>query len=206
MFYGEGAKAEVMKNHIQALELFNEKADRLLNSAFVRALTSRQTEVTISGRRQENGSFETSSEFRGPSSDAVDAFILTFRFFIQKNEPTSLRNIARIYDEIGDDDGFLSRFNSARDGINQFLDSPNCVNITFGDTTPTNRDVMVIFIYGGLAHANPEKHQLFKAWMEFPPSSVVFNLCFTSVLVQVLRAISFIKNLNEEVLLTFKPR
>jgi len=195
---------EVVEDHIEALELFNEKADRLLNSAFVHALASVDTEATIRGRRLENGSFEISSGLRGPSSEAVDAFVLTFRFFIQDNETTSLRNVATIYDEIGDDDGFLSRFNSARDAINQFLDSPNLTNITFNNSTPTNRDVMMIFIYGGLAHANREKRQLFKAWMDFPLSNVLFNLCFRSVLAQVLRAISFIKNLNAELILKSK--
>jgi hypothetical protein len=63
---------------------------------------------------------------------------------------------------------------------------------------------METFIYGGLAHANPEKYRLFKAWMEYPPAAVLFNYCFVSVLGHVLRAISFIKNLNEEVILKFK--
>ena len=191
---------EVMENHIEALELFNEKAGKLLNSAFVGALASGKTGATISGRRQENGLFEISPELRGPSSEAVDAFILTFRFFVQDNETTSLRNIAKIYDEIGDDDEFLSRFNSARNSINQFLDSPNLMNITFNNSTPTNGDVMETFIYGGLAHANRKKHQLFKAWMEYPPANVLFHLCFSNVLGQVLRAISFLKNLNEELI------
>jgi hypothetical protein len=195
-----GTEVEVMDNHMEALKLFNEKADKLLKSAFVEALASGQTEATISGHRQENGSFEISSKLRGPSPEAVEAFVLTFRFFIQDNETTSLRNIATIYEEIGDDDGFLSRFNSARNAINQFLDSPNYVNVTFHNQTPTNRDVMETFIYGGLAHANPEKHQWFKAWMGFPLANVLFSLCFSSVLGQVLRAISFIQNLNEELI------
>ena len=193
-----------MQNHIEALELFNEKADKLLNSAFVEALASGKTEATINGRRQENGSFEISPELRGPSPEAVDAFILTFRFFIQDNETSSLRNIATIYDDIGDDDEFLSRFNSARNSINQFLDSPNLMNITFNNSTPTNRDVMVTFIYGGLAHENRKKSQLYKAWTAFPPASVLFHLCFNDVLGEVLRAISFIRNLNEELLLKFE--
>jgi hypothetical protein len=83
-----------MEKHIEALQLFNEKADKLLNSAFVRALASGKTEATISGHRQDNGSFEISSELRGPPPEAVEAFVLTFRFFVQDNETTSLRNIA----------------------------------------------------------------------------------------------------------------
>jgi hypothetical protein len=98
---------EVTEKHIEALELFNEKADKLLDSAFVGALVSGKTEATISGRRQENGSFEITPVLRGPSPEAVDAFVLTFRFFIQDNETTSLRSIATIYEEIGDDDEFL---------------------------------------------------------------------------------------------------
>ncbi len=195
---------EVMEKHIEALELFNEKAEKLLSSAFVDASASGKTGATISARRQENGLFEISEELRGPTSEAVDAFILTFRFFVQDNETTSLRNVAKIYDEIGDDDEFLSRFNSARNSINQFLDSPNLMNITFDNSTPTNRDVMDTFIYGGLAHAKPKKVQLFKAWMGFPPASVLFHLCFNDVLGEVLRAISFIKNLNEELILKFE--
>jgi hypothetical protein len=199
-----GCEMAVTNEHIEALELFNKKADKLLDSPFVHALTSGKTDATISGQRQDNGSFEITPQLRGPSAHAVDAFILTFRFFIQDNETTSLRNFATIYDEIGDDDGFLSRFNSARDAINQFLDSPNLTNITFNDSRPTNREVMDIFIYGGLAHARPAKYRQFKAWMGFPLTNVLFNLCFVSVLGAVLQAISFIRHLNEEVLAEFK--
>lgn len=190
---------EVVEKHLGALELFNEKADRLLGSAFVDALLSPKAGVTISVRKQENGSFEMSSQRRGPSQEEVDAFVLTLRFFIQDNETSSLRNIGAIYEEIGDDDGFLSRFNSARNGVNQLLDSPNLMNITFNDWRPTNRDVMETFVYGGLAHANPEKRRVLKAWMGSPPESVLFQFCFTQVLGEVLRAISFIRDLNEEV-------
>jgi hypothetical protein len=201
------AQVKLTEEHIEALELFNEKARKLASSAFVEALLSSKTEAAISGRRQENGSFEISAELRGPSSEAVDAFVLTLRFFIQDNETASLRNIAAIYDEIGDDDDkFLSRFNSARSAINQLLDSPNLTRITFNNSRPTNRDVMQTFIYGGLAHANRKKSKVFKAWMEWPPVGVLFSLCFTSVLAQVLQAITFVRDLNKEILLKLKSR
>ncbi len=196
----KGFLMEDTQNIIASLELFNEKANKLLNSSFVQALLSPDSGVTISGRKKNDDSFAVRTEVFGPSQESIDAFVLTFRFFIQDNESTALRNIANIYENASIDQEFLERFYSARVATNQLLDSPNMFNITYNDITPTNRDVMETFIYGGLVHANPEKYKQFKEWMGFPPASGLFQACFTSVLGHVLSAIGFIANLNREVL------
>jgi hypothetical protein len=183
-----------------ALELFNEKAERLLQSSLVASLLDPNTGVKISGERQADGSFELSTHLKGPSQEAIDAFVLTFRFFIQDNETMSLRNIAEVYRESGLDQEFLDRLESARSATNRLLDSDNLFNITFNESTPSNRDVMEAFIYGGLAHANAEKRRLLSEWLGFPPTSALFTACFTSVLGHVLSAIAYIANLNREAL------
>jgi hypothetical protein len=35
----------------------------------------------------------------GPHDESVDAFLLTFRFFIQDNESSSFRNMAQLYEQ-----------------------------------------------------------------------------------------------------------
>lgn len=191
---------ENTQNLITTFELFNEKSSKLHGSSFVKALFSPDSGIKISGRREKDNSFALRTDIFGPSQESIDAFVLTFRFFIQDNESTSFHNIASIYENANIDRVFLDRFNSARVTTNQLLDSPNMFNITFNNITPTNRDVMETFIYGGLAHANPEKSKQFKEWMGFPPTNGLFQACFTSILGDVLNAIIFISKLNKEVL------
>jgi len=191
---------EEIQQIIASLELFNEKASILLGSSFINALLSPDSGVKLSGRTENDNSFLLRTEVTGPSKESIDAFVLTFRFFIQDNEPISFRNIAKIYENAYINGEFLERFNSARVATNKLLDSPNMFNITFHDSKPTNRDVMETFIYGGLAHANPEKNQLYNEWMGFPPTRGLFQTCFNSVLGHVLRAIRFISILNREVI------
>jgi len=184
----------------EIFELFNEKATKLLGSSFLESLLKSDTGVKISGKIKRDGSSEVHTVVRGPTQESIDAFILTFRFFIQNNESTSLGNIAQVYREASIDPEYLERFNSARNAVNQILDSPNSLNITFNESTPTNREVMNTFIYGGLAHANPVNKEQFDTWMAFPPISGLFQACFSLVLGHVLRAIKFIADLNHEVL------
>src|SRR5215216_3065884 len=144
-------------DQIEALRLFNEKVNELLELSFVKAVTDPNAGFSLSGKRQEDGSFKMESTVRGPSVEAVKAFVLTFRFFIQDNETTSLRKIAVLYDSSNIDPQQRAHFQSARNEVNKMLDAPNFFNLNYDGVTPTNREVMDIFVYGGLAHANPEK-------------------------------------------------
>jgi len=186
------------KDYLAALKLFNEKAEKLANLSFIQELTAPNTGVTIAGKQQDDGTVAVTSELRGPSQEAVDAFVLTFRFFIQNNERSSLRNIAAVYDSAPLDKALKDRFRSARDSINKLLDSPNLGNIKHNDVHPTNREIMDVFIYGGLAHASPNKHELFRQWMAFPPAAVLFQNTFTLILGNLLQGIMYITRLNQK--------
>ena len=189
-----------LETQIAALQLFSEKAHELMGLSFVKAVTDPNAGVTISGQAQEDGSFELRSTVRGPSKEAINAFVLTFRFFIQDNETISLRNKAALYDALNVDPQLKEWFKSARDVINSMLDSPNFMNLNYNGITPTNREVMEVFVYGGLAHANPHKYQRFKEWMSFPPSAALMQNCFNMILGHVLHAIVYISQVNEKAL------
>ena len=182
---------------VSALELFNEKARILLDLSFVKAILTPGSGVTIRGQRREDGAFDIDSALVGPASEAVQAFVLTFRYFVQDNESISLRRMAALYDVMVVDLEVKESFRIVRDSVNTMLDSANFVRVAYQDATPSNRDVMQTFIYGGLAHANPEKYQLFKEWMSFPPLAALMQGCFNLILVNVLEALIRISAINE---------
>lgn len=181
-----------------AILLFNEKAQKLQSSSFVRDLQSPNAGIQIKGIRLDDGSFLINSKRQGPSAESIEAFVLTFRFFIQDNESSSLRNIASIYQEIDFENDLKGRFESARNAINQLLASPNDLNFSYNNRIPTNRQIMEVFVYGGLAHADPKKSATFKEWMAIPIAAKLFEACFTLILGNILNAIAFISKVNEE--------
>ena len=189
-----------IEDQISALRLFNEKVQELLELSFVKAVTDPQAGFSLSGKRQEDGSFKMESTVRGPSVEAVKAFVLTFQFFIQDNEKTSLYNIAVLYDSSNIDPQQRAYFQSARNEVNKMLDAPNFFNLNYDGVTPTNRQVMDVFVYGGLAHATPEKYKIYKDWMSFPPAAAILRTCFNTILGHILQALAYIQQVNEATL------
>jgi len=91
-----------------ALNLFNEKADKLRNSNFVKASVE-NSGVSLSW--QEGESFQITRT--GPTEENVDAFVLTLRFFVQDNERSSFRNISKLYTDKAISEEHRSEFEKA---------------------------------------------------------------------------------------------
>ena len=72
----------------EALQLFVEKANKLKSLSFAESV--RELKFKWSWTRGESARFE----IIGPNREQIDAFILTFRFFIQDNEHTLSRRFA----------------------------------------------------------------------------------------------------------------
>lgn len=187
----------VIDDQISTLELFNEKVYELLDLSFVKDSLYPNLGFTLNGKRREDGKFEIETEGRGPSDEAIKAFVLTFRFFIQDNEKISLRNIHSLYQKGNIDPVQVSYLNHAIDAINRMLDSTNFINISINGETPTNRKIMDIFVYGGLAHANPKKYSIYKEWTSFAPASAMLLTCFVMVLDNVLKMLILISEINK---------
>src|SRR6266404_5800044 len=73
-----------------ALNLFNEKADKLRNSNFVKAALE-NSGASLSWQEGEQ------ITRTGPTEENIDAFVLTLRFFVQDNERSSFRNMSKFY-------------------------------------------------------------------------------------------------------------
>lgn len=182
----------------ETLELFVEKATKLVRSRFI-AFVNTQSQITINYENMNNeGQF--SIDHSEPDSEAIEAFVLTFRFFIQNNESISLANLERILDDPGVSDNWKQEVTRTRSELNGVLDSTKLVSgvpLTINGQALTNRELMQVFVFGHLAHANKQKHALYRTWAS-TPFFPLLEFCFYAVLKDVVRAINWIGYLSQQ--------
>jgi len=171
---------------IDSLELFVEKADRLVESNFVKNAVS-GSGVNLSWFVGKPVTVKRS----GPDQENIDAFVLTFRFFIQDNERISLREFARVFQSSFVLAEESTNFDKARIHVNSYLDSATMFDL---GGRLSRRELMDVFIYGGLSHANQLKKQKYDAWMASNVLAPFVQNEFVVILYEVLNVIAFIKN------------
>lgn len=177
---------------VETLRLYSEKADRLKNSNFVKNAT------TTSGVNLRAAIGEQTVVTRtGPDQENVDAFVLTFRYFIQDSETISLRKVKDVFHSSFAESEEKNEFDKARHHLNTFLDRKAMLNL---DGIITRRYLMDTFIYGGLSHANKEKKKLYDSWMKISVLAPFMENEFIVILFETLRVIVFIQNLADKIL------
>ena len=186
-----------------SLSLFNEKADKLLRMSFVKTIFETKTGVTLSWKAREDGLYDEFHVRRGPEEEAIDAFVLTFRYFIQDNETTSFRKMADHYSSLPTDVCYKNEFDEVRNEVNAFLDSHPDFQIEYNGKMYSRREIMDIFMYGGLSHANASKKKLYDEWMSIPALKHLAENEFVYIISSIFEAIGWIKDLNDRVLKEF---
>jgi len=179
---------------LEALELFNRKAETLRNSRFMKSLLERGSGVTISGDKDGRITTET----RWPDQEAIEAFILTLRFFIQNNEKSSFENMEKTYDNLPISQEKKELFKNARKKLNEFLDSNSPLGIN--EQFLTHRRILWVFVYGEFAHTDKELKPIYDQWMSYGIFNVTIYNEFIYVLGMVTSFIAYVQNLNEEVI------
>ena len=182
-----------MKDAIRTLRLFNEKADKLLDLRFTSALKD-NVEVT----RTYPGPNDYTVVRTGPGSEEIEAFVLTLRFFLQNNEPISIANVAALYENLDVAADLKASVSETRAKLNEFLDGGA---VTFWHVEKlTRRRIMDVFLYGGLAHAQRQKKDIFDQWAADARLYPEIEAEFIFICSAVLQAIVWIKNDNTEAL------
>jgi hypothetical protein len=191
---------------IRAIELFNEKADKLKRLSFVRTMQSEETGWTLT-----LGEGGASASRYGPGNESICAFVLTIRFFVQDNETSSIRNMAARYRRLHDNSliskELLDNFNDARNKLLRYLDSTiQYLERRDGKVRRITRgEIWDVFVYGGLAHANQAKKERFDEWQHTPIAWAEIENAFVMTLMVHLQVISYIQGLNKQVLAKLKP-
>ncbi len=77
--------------------------------------------------------------------------MLTLRFFVQDNEPTSFRRMATMYPQLPVEQSLVDDALEVRQRLNAVLDSHPSVNLNVDGKDVTRRDVFEVFMWGTVA-------------------------------------------------------
>jgi hypothetical protein len=197
-----------MKNSeiIKLIELFNEKAEKLVRLSFIETMFKYNSGVTIKINKRDDGFYDLEQERRGPREEAIDAFILTIRFFIQDNESISLRRLAKIYEMAPIEKKLKAKFILLKNQINEYLNSNSfiVININNKEEMLTHRKILDTIIYGGLSHANKKKKIEYDIWMKTPPLKAIIENDFVYSLAILYEDIKSICDLNKIIIKTLE--
>lgn len=175
---------------IEALTLFNEKTDELINSNFVKHMQS--VDLKVSLRMLSGGEMEVKHTL--PDQEIIKAFVLTIRFFIQDNESSSLRNLAKIFEKLHISHDLKNDFSRVKNRLNQEFEKKGFLNLNGKELT--YREIFDTFIFGGLAHANKEKKKEYDNWMKDVSIASLLRMEFYTFLMYFLNCIAYIKKIN----------
>ncbi|MCX7110318.1 MAG: hypothetical protein NTX45_09345 [Proteobacteria bacterium] len=171
------------------LSFFIEKSKKLENSNFVKRISNEfRLDIAI-----ETGKPIFINKI-GPDEENIDAFLLTYRLFIQDNENISIKNLAKLFNSTIANIDERDRFNLLRNSLNSFLSANS--HLTIYNEDITNRDLMETFIYGNLSHGNNKvKKQKFDLWMSRYDAVDILWYKFSEIIFQVFSVIKCINNL-----------
>jgi hypothetical protein len=174
----------------ERLALFNEKADRLLATRLARD----GTKLTITWEQDK----PLVVELEGLDDEAVDAVVLTARFFIQDQpDRVSFRSLAEIYEKPSIPAELAEHFRKQREKLNGHLDAQS--PITF-NVPRTRREVFDTFVYGGLSHADAAKRRVFKEWRAHPEGWPLMQSEFSGTLMLLVECVSHVRAVNHALL------
>ncbi len=180
---------------LRALRLFNEKAAKLHSLSFTRQVFSEQVgyRLNISHGRMRWSRF-------GPNAEAIDAFCLTIRFFVQDNEPTSFRRLsdayAFLYSQAFVDRATVDEYEQARALFTVLHEPIPLTPVIYQGHSYSPWEVFDVFLYGGLAHSNPKKRAVYDRWQAEPLLFLVMQHTFVRTLAQIVKIIDIVRPLN----------
>ena len=177
---------------IETLKLFNEKADKLENLSFTKGLGDTGLRITY------NQNQPIQVERYGPNDESIDAFVLTIRFFIQDNEPTSLRNLSKLFSVLPISSELVEKLDNARTETN--LGLSQATSLSLDEVDLTFRSIFDVFLWGGLAHANPKLKTTYDGWSEDPAFFLLLQDKFIHALRIILNMIFFARAVNKAAL------
>jgi hypothetical protein len=179
---------------IEALTLFDEKVDKIYSRSFIKKYEETRNSVSINATKNHDGwAIETS--FQRADDESVDAIVLTLRFFIQDNEPCSLRNLHKTYNETKEISHLAGLFNESRDRINKILSEPAQPQKS-QDGIVTHSDILNAFVYGDLSHSNAKQRDKFSKWQSDPMISAIYTHLFHKIAYEILDICAGISGLN----------
>jgi hypothetical protein len=161
--------------------------------------------IGLNMRAERKDNDEWVIDFGLPDVKEQDAFLFTFRLFIQQNESISFPNIHGLLSDNELSNELREGIKSVRRAYFSYLNSYSDYTVELFDGHPTRGQMLETVLYGGLAHGNnAEIIERFKHWSSDDIQANLLMQEFTAILLQILVFIKFIAELSEKELL-IKP-
>lgn len=193
------ASSKLIKEVREPLKLFNQKAQKLRNLSFVKQYKETKNAVSIKAEKHpEYGTWNVTVDSKRASDESIEAVSLTLRFFIQDNEKCSFRNLSNLYQQINPIVGLSSQYELYRNQLNLFLSNeaqPQPKENEYKKPLLL-KDVLEIFMYGGLSHANEKKKQVYDRWMSEEVACAAYTHLFHMIVHEMIAIISRVAELN----------
>jgi hypothetical protein len=198
-------RSSEVKAQLRVLKQFNEKVTRLEATRLAKRLDDSTPSVTaqfksISSTRA-GDTIELVGEVQSVldehDQDDIDAFVLTYRMFVQRNDSISIPALAKVYESSWMPAEAAAPFTEARRAVNDWLDSGT--SLLDGQQLVTRRELVDVILYGGLAHTDPSKVPIFTAWMRTGAAGF-FWAEFMVTVTEMLRFLRFFRELNQAVI------
>ncbi len=108
------------------------------------------------------------------SDESIDAFLLSLRFFLQDNESSSFRNLAKHYNLLPLPQELRDQYHRIRERLNGFLDAPGAIGmVKKGEPAAlSRRSILEAYLWGDLAHRSHPKsasHRELRDWLKQDP-------------------------------------
>jgi hypothetical protein len=126
-----------------------------------------------------------------PTTEARDAFLLNFRFFIVGNEATSFQSLAKLRDDPTISAQWKERLDAIRHEVRALLNtSIGSYNYGGQSRVFSNSEIMYTFLYGGWVHANNDDTVArFQEWSRYPGLVALLELRFVMTIRSLCAAI-----------------
>lgn len=181
-----------------ALNLFNEKVQKVLNSKFIKESNEKKLGETLEWNLNDStGNLDFSYSVLNHDEDWTQSVLMTIRMFKQDDDKLSIRNLSKFYESLDIDKEFKTTFTELRTYLNDYLDNESK---TLLDDKPTRRILLDTILYGDIAHTSTKERQLLEKWKS---DEVVWDLAyveFERIIHEFINVLELIKNLNERVL------
>jgi len=180
----------------QYLDTLVEKADKLRSFGF----EDHVKKVGLGWRTYSGEQGGHVIEFDLPDEKERDAFLLTFRLFIQQNEPISFHKFDIIASDSGMPRKLGDKLRKSRKEFFHYLNGyPSYISDLFGPR-PTRKEILDVVMYGEVAHTRDKKRrQLYKEWARDDIRESVLLQTFTMIVVVILFMIySVVDAIREE--------
>ena len=177
----------------QTLEMFVEKAHKLRDSRFYKSLNNTGLSMTATFRAGESPEFQTTA----PTSDEVDAFVVTLRMFKQKGEQVSFTEMAGVLNDSDVSQEWKDHFTHCREQLNKELAAPTRGGIKIGNEILTRERLLDVFINGNIAHTEAKKVAEYRQWKALGPYFQFIENAFHHAILDVLERVAYVCNISE---------